>query len=83
MSDNGPVLQQIANCLLRYDMTGHRIEIVDSTGRIALKLWSLPDPPGGFDITNPEHMIEVHNPTGVDFVPMPDNYEDAKEAGYE
>ena len=79
MSENdGPVEQRIPNCELFYNMTGHCIEIIDSTGRIALKLWSLPDPPGGFDITNPEHSIVVHNSTGVDFVPMPDNFEDTE-----
>jgi hypothetical protein len=69
------VEQRIPSCELRYNVTGHQIEVIDSAGRIALKLWSLPDPPGGFDISNPEHSLVVHNPVGVDFVPMPDNSE--------
>jgi hypothetical protein len=78
------VTQELSNCRLLYDLTNHSITVYADDGTIALKIWSLPDTPGGFDLIKGEgHAIEIHNPNGVDFIPMPDNYEDSKKAGYE
>jgi hypothetical protein len=78
------VMQQLDNCRLVYDLTNHSITVYADDETICLKIWSLPDTPGGFDLIAGEgHAIEIHNPNGVDFIPMPDNYEDNKAAGLE
>lgn len=74
--DDGPVTQQLTSCTLLYDLTQHRIDVLDEHGELRLRLWSLPDTPGGFSLTEPDHSIEVHNPNAVNFHPMHDNYED-------
>ena len=78
------VTQELSNCKLVYDLTQHSITVYADDSTIALKIWSLPDTPGGFDLVAGEgHAIEIHNANGVDFLPMPDNYDDAVKAGYE
>ena len=78
------VTQELLNCKMVYDLTQHSITVYADDGTIALKIWSLPDTPGGFDLISGEgHAIEIHNPNGVDFIPMPDSYEDNKAADLE
>lgn len=75
--------QELSNCKLVYDLTEHSLSVFADNGDIALKLWRLPDTPGGFDMVQSDHWIEVNNPNGVNFQPMPDNYDDNVAAGLE
>lgn len=70
------VIQKLDNCELIYNLTGHKLDVLGPDGNIKLRLWRIPDTPGGFDIAVPEHAIEVNNPSGVNFHPMHDTYED-------
>ncbi len=76
------VTQELQNCVLLYDLTNHSITVTTDGGDMALKIWSLPDTPGDFSLFTIGHYIEIHNPNGVDFVPVPDVYEDNIKAGY-
>ena len=64
--------QEFQDCTLVYDLTGHRITVTLGES-LLLKIWSLPDTPADFDMSTDGHYIEIHNPVGVDFVPVPDN----------
>lgn len=76
------VTQELLNCKLVYDLTQHSITVYAGDGTISLKIWSLPDTPGGFDLIQGDgHAIEIHNPNAVNFHPMHDSYEDNKAAG--
>ena len=72
IDDMANLTQEFNGCTVVYDLTGHRLTVAQGD-KLLLKLWSLPDTPGGFDLNCDGHYIEVHNPVGVDFVPVPDN----------
>lgn len=68
-------IQKFSGCELLYDLTGHKIEVFKPNGEVALRLWRIPDNPGGFDLALAGYYIEINNPTGVDFVPVEDSSE--------
>lgn len=77
MSTAGTVQQIVYDCELIYDLTGHSIIVREmESGALRLHITSVPDNPAGFDIeANEDHYFKISNPTGFDFVPVPDNYE--------
>lgn len=79
MSDEVSLLQHFENCLLTYDLTAHRIEVVAADGSMLLALQPLPDNPGGFSLANEGQWIEVHQPGAVDFHGVYDLYDTNKE----
>lgn len=85
MAESGNVQQILYYLELLYDLTNHSITVREmETGNIRLHITSVPDNPRDFDIENNEdHYFKINNPNGFDFVPIPDNYDDAVKAGLE
>lgn len=71
------VTQTFVDCTMVYDLTGHSITVTDNMrNTLLLKVWRIPDNPGGFDLATDGHSIDIGNPTGLDFVGVTDNYDD-------
>ena len=66
------VTQELGYCHVVYNLTEHSFTVTDTeSGDLVLKVWRLPDNPGGFSLLDPERRIEINNPNGVVFI-VPD-----------